>query len=440
MHRNIKLLIAIFLLFPITCYAQKTINYNDVKIKFNIDETEWTEETLINDRTYIDKKWTNDCGIILAGSYDIYNELSSDELEGVSRDYFNYVNILKSNDDALDIIEGFKNTYSIDNWRYVNYKMKFIELSGVTEQDGIIIDYETYITINNGYAFLIQYMKSDSVNSGTCVNSISDIVKSAESTILVKEMEEDDMNVLEVMLILLMDLAITIFAYEVYPFIRVVLMKKKYSEKEVKKMALCNSIIIGLIFFTIIAAGGANGTFSVVPSVTYYYINKYLWLNKKNKDKAKDKNNKEEKLDTASDTHREASISSKNNSWEQNVKTLREGLPSRDKEIVLKNYLKEKTEHAPVIDKKSTLEDVVLKDKIKEDYSFVCSNCGTKVKDSDKKCPKCGESFEDEEEKSNHNKSNMDQKFSDLNKLKKLLDEEIITKEEFEREKKKILD
>ena len=33
----------------------------------------------------------------------------------------------------------------------------------------------------------------------------------------------------------------------------------------------------------------------------------------------------------------------------------------------------------------------------------------------------------------------MDKKYSDLNKLKKLLDNDIITQEEFEKEKKKIL-
>ena len=67
---------------------------------------------------------------------------------------------------------------------------------------------------------------------------------------------------------------------------------------------------------------------------------------------------------------------------------------------------------------------------------------------SAKKCPKCGEIFEDEKPKKKSNKkkqtnnkieSDMDQKYSDLNKLKKLLDKDIITKEEFEEEKKKIL-
>lgn len=81
---------------------------------------------------------------------------------------------------------------------------------------------------------------------------------------------------------------------------------------------------------------------------------------------------------------------------------------------------------------------------------FVCDNCGSLVNSSAKKCPNCGEKFDEEEdvkeEKTNKSKdkekkkeSDMDKKYSDLNKLKKLLDNKIITKEEFEKEKKKIL-
>lgn len=73
---------------------------------------------------------------------------------------------------------------------------------------------------------------------------------------------------------------------------------------------------------------------------------------------------------------------------------------------------------------------------------FKCDNCGALVKESDTICPKCGEKFDDEEEEiieELKEKSNMDQKYSDLTKLKKLLDKDIISKEEFEKEKKKIL-
>ena len=86
-----------------------------------------------------------------------------------------------------------------------------------------------------------------------------------------------------------------------------------------------------------------------------------------------------------------------------------------------------------------------------DEEKYACDNCGFIVSSSTKKCPNCGESFEEEfcleeERKINNNKleekkneTDMDRKYSDLNKLKKLLDKKIITKEEFEKEKKKIL-
>ena len=78
---------------------------------------------------------------------------------------------------------------------------------------------------------------------------------------------------------------------------------------------------------------------------------------------------------------------------------------------------------------------------------LVCSNCGNIISSSDTKCKKCGEKLiEEKEEKikigiinKKQSKTSLDQKYSDLKKLKELLDEGIITKEEFEKEKEKIM-
>lgn len=73
---------------------------------------------------------------------------------------------------------------------------------------------------------------------------------------------------------------------------------------------------------------------------------------------------------------------------------------------------------------------------------FTCDNCGAVVKEEDTECPNCGLSFEEETADSKTNseeETNMDKKYKDLTKLKKLLDKDIISKEEFEKEKKKIL-
>ena len=398
-RKFLKYIIAVLLLFPITCYAQETINYNDAKIKFNIDETKWKEESLSKERTYIDKKWTNECGTIMTGSFDIYNELSDEELEGVSREYFNYENLLKNDNDATSLLEGFKNTYSVNNWSYKNYKMKFIEFSGTTQQSGIDIDYDIYITINNGYGFMIQYMRTDAVNKGTCENPISEIVASADSTISVKKMEEENMDDSSLIISLIIGLVLTFICYEAYPFIRVVLMKKEYNEQEAKKMALWNSIIVGFIFLVLTVSTNENATWSAGPAFLYYWINKSLWIKKKPKN-----NSSRKKEEQKQEEIQEEPV---NDSGDEEGYTCDNcGADVKESDTVCPkcgaSFVDEDVEDEEE-DKVDTKED--------DNYTSVCSNCGAKVKDSDKKCPKCGEKFEDEEEPPKKEKSNMDQKF-----------------------------
>lgn len=82
----------------------------------------------------------------------------------------------------------------------------------------------------------------------------------------------------------------------------------------------------------------------------------------------------------------------------------------------------------------------------KKKVKFKCSECGTLFNEDSIRCPKCGLEFEEEKIELNSNmekemgsNSDIASKYSDLIKLKDLLDKDIITKEEFEREKKKIL-
>jgi predicted ATP-dependent serine protease len=79
-----------------------------------------------------------------------------------------------------------------------------------------------------------------------------------------------------------------------------------------------------------------------------------------------------------------------------------------------------------------------------EDEVFKCSDCGEFVDKDCIKCPKCGSYFDEDEDNeiSVYKKDkydNFERKYKSLNKLKKLLDNDIITKEEFDEEKKKIL-
>ena len=71
-------------------------------------------------------------------------------------------------------------------------------------------------------------------------------------------------------------------------------------------------------------------------------------------------------------------------------------------------------------------------DEILDKYFCKCSNCGALVDMNASKCPKCKESFDEDS-------NDFETKYDELKKLKELYDEEILSREEFEFEKKKIL-
>ena len=89
-------------------------------------------------------------------------------------------------------------------------------------------------------------------------------------------------------------------------------------------------------------------------------------------------------------------------------------------------------------------------EKTNEDFILKCSNCGEQVSDDAEFCPNCGEKFEDNEEKrknvnskrkyyKNNKNKKLNNKYNNLRKIKELLDEGVLTQEEFEQEKEKIL-
>lgn len=404
--RYFKYLFTVILLFPIVSYA-KTINYDDAKIEFDINDSAWTETELINDNTYIDRKWENDCGTIMTGILDIYTEFSNENDNKNPRKYFNYKNLLNTNDDAQNYLKEIENMYSFDNWSYRHYNMKFVEFYGTTRQNGINVNYDIYFTINNGYIFMIQYMNTGNINTDNCANSILDIVTSAKSTILVKKFNEYNI------FYLLIGFILTVVCYEAYPFIKIKLIKKKYNEKEKNKMILWNSIVVGFIFFILTVSTSENIAWSAGPSLFYYYINKKIWLKKK---KSKSKQEKDIEL-TNKISEREPEIFKCNNCGA---------------------LVEESDTKCPQCGDLFVEDDDIITDEQTKDDTFICSDCGTKVNNSDKKCPSCGEIFDDDEILSKETTS-MDQKVSDLYKLKKLLDDKIITKEEFQKEKSKIL-
>ena len=134
----------------------------------------------------------------------------------------------------------------------------------------------------------------------------------------------------------------------------------------------------------------------------------------------------------------------------------------REKRFIKYNIEEIMEEEAEKDDKKDS-DKVEKKNKKEENIEdskhkglFKCEKCGALINGSAKSCPRCGEKFEEEIEEETEEdeipeieipdiveieepKDDLDRKYSDLLKLKELLDKKILTKEEFDKEKKKIL-
>ena len=90
---------------------------------------------------------------------------------------------------------------------------------------------------------------------------------------------------------IVLDIIITAVAYLFLPFILFHIRKKEYTEKRKKKLILFNSIIIVLVFIIIrIIFDFENPVISFAPALLYYYINKEIWIKKKEKIEKEEKN------------------------------------------------------------------------------------------------------------------------------------------------------
>lgn len=81
---------------------------------------------------------------------------------------------------------------------------------------------------------------------------------------------------------LFLDLIFTAFLYLLVPFIIFYRSKKKYEEKEFKKILIYNSSIIALFFIILRASLSIKDPVrSFAPALFYYYINKTIWFKKR---------------------------------------------------------------------------------------------------------------------------------------------------------------
>lgn len=97
---------------------------------------------------------------------------------------------------------------------------------------------------------------------------------------------------------ILLNLIITIFAYMIAPFI-VFFRNDKNDNAKRRKFILCNSIIVVIVFIVVRTVMGYEKPINnFLPALTYYYINKWIWIKKEsNNDIEENENIIEEKND-----------------------------------------------------------------------------------------------------------------------------------------------
>lgn len=93
---------------------------------------------------------------------------------------------------------------------------------------------------------------------------------------------------------IILGLFITLISYMFFPFFKFY-RKYNYSEKEIKKFNLINSIIVFLTFFVIVFLLYEESE-NIVPAFFYYFINNYIWLKNANKNKINTQKKKEKNI------------------------------------------------------------------------------------------------------------------------------------------------
>jgi len=294
------------LFFSETVFAQiYTHTDNYAKIKFEIDDSIWTETSLTQDRNYISNKWEKDCGILMYGSSDAYNSLSNEEKKGLARIDFSHSFINK--DFANEYTQAFSNTHNIEDCLIQKYNLNFLDFYGTVNLYGTSTYFDFFTTLNNGYLITFQYY-GDGCDS--CIAEIENVAKSVKSTLPASFYSTNSNNKNNTVteektnwvLQLLTSLLFTIICYMFFPIIRILINKGKFDEEKAKKIALWNSIIIGGIFAVLTIDAGIQ--WSAGPAFLYYYINKTV-LTKKNcsKENIESTQKEESKNETTSIQH-----------------------------------------------------------------------------------------------------------------------------------------
>ena len=464
MNKKILLLLIIMLLaMPFNTFAQ-TYYWDDedsLQMEYTLDDDIWSEDEEMkskDENSQYDDIYKSDCGYLFTIVIDNYNKM---EKYGTRKqiDYhlLNQTGVVNA---MIDTVESEGLTVSSHEVKTYDEFKYLLMKSNINNND-----LYTYITMNNGNTLGFYYVGDI---SNECLSKVDDVLNSSHSYI---QQSGDDIEISVLDTIFIIGI-IALFGFAIF------LGYKNSKEKDIKKVLSVMFPYVIIIGVGITLAGTSysrcmntlnhgmctlfkfdQGIFYALGYNFIILIGIILAFNKAakiNKPK-KDKSNNNTKLE--SDQKRLYKCSKCGETFDHDFdvcpnckfdfinNTDNNDENTNDNSFTCDNCgasVSEDAEECPNC-------GCTFVEEEKKEEQFVCDNCGALVNSSAKKCPNCGETFEEEQEKEEKKKTNrkisntkketsdMDKKYDDLNKLKKLLDKKIITKEEFEKEKKKIL-
>lgn len=332
--KKVFLIVVLVFLIPFYVYAEDLydITYDDAKLMFTIDEDLW--EPISTTDEFENYKWKGKCGTLAVGVSDFYSDLTQEDLGELTRKDINYKNLFENDQFGSTIAKE----YGIDNWEYVDYGVRFIKLVGTYKQNNQAYKSEVYITVNNGYILMFNYIVLTPDGTAYCeIASQMLVLETVKPIGRVSSItnEIDFYSPVEIIIGILL----TAVVYMAYPFYLVVIKKKYLNKKEAKKIALLNSLILGGIFLVITMLSGNGVAWSAGPAFLYYLINSTLYAekNKENATTSKIAKNESSKKSTAKKPFNSV------NNIDEKYEVLKKLKQMLDEEIISKaEYEKEK--------------------------------------------------------------------------------------------------
>lgn len=279
MIKKILILVISVIVFPMNILG-KEYTFGETNLKIDVNEEAWSLEKQYEKEGGKYIVFYNEDIAMTIGYIDAY-EIAFNNYD-VSREYFNYKNIISSNNlvDSNEFFDIFlSETDKMESYEKIEYNISFLKSTSFEKIEGESYIYNMYLTINNGYFLSIGTTRPEDSDSSIYEEEMNKVLSSFSTTKESPEYKGEQISITEENIFsLLISLVITIIIYCIYPFIKYVLLKKEYDSKKLKITLIINSTVIFLIDCIISIPRGA--TPGLTAAFLYYGINYSIYSKK----------------------------------------------------------------------------------------------------------------------------------------------------------------